>query len=163
MSSQRRAASKPTTYLPSVTVLRQLQADFDAGYSRLRKGDWWLLDHPMTQGIARMGNRLIRGHRQAPFRDLFVAMIIDLVEEYWPQLHRCRRPRCRAVFVKVGKEAYCSSKCSNRTRWDRFKSRPRPRDYHREREQAIRKKRGPLAKVKVMRSASPKTPRSRST
>lgn len=42
------------------------------------------------------------------------------------RLRRCPGPECEQAFVKEGKQAYCSPKCSQRTRTARFEATHRP-------------------------------------
>ena len=130
--------------LPTVAVLKELQHLVIAGIATLRAGRWWSLP-PVAYGLARLGSRLTRGSRQGPFRSLFLVAAADAVEESWSRLWEC--PHCRRIFVKAGKQRYCSAACSQRTRWDRFKPKRPARDYRLERENAMRKRLG--AKVKV--------------
>ena len=136
-------------HLPTMAVLRDLQQEVATGISTVRAGNWWVVP-PITYGLARLGSRLIRGHRQGPFRSLFLAAAADAVQESWQRLWEC--PRCHHLFVKVGKQRYCSAACSQRTRWDRYKGKRPPRDYRLERENANRKRLG--ANVKVGRRKS---------
>ena len=130
--------------LPTVAILKELQHLVIAGIATLRAGRWWSLP-PVAYGLARLGSRLTRGSRQGPFRSLFLVAAADAVEESWSRLWEC--PHCGCIFVKVGKQRYCSATCSQKTRWSRFKDKRRARDYRKERESTIRKRLG--AKVKV--------------
>src|SRR5262245_55196974 len=130
----------------SLEALSQLQAGLREGWARLRAGDWWTLDGPIAYGIAPMGRGLTRGERRGQFRDLFVAAAMDAVQECWNRIAEC--PRCKSVFVKTGKQRYCSPECSQKTRWDRFVSKTkRTRDYRAERTRAVRKRTGSNVKL----------------
>jgi uncharacterized Zn finger protein (UPF0148 family) len=54
----------------------------------------------------------------------------------------CRRirtcPHCGTLFLKQGKQAYCSNVCGQKVRWARFIAHRPDRDYRRERRQARR-------------------------
>jgi hypothetical protein len=132
--------------LPNVSLLKAIQEEWRAGSEKLKKGKWWVLEQPTKYGIARVGERVIRGHYEGTFRDLFLATMLDLVQESWPILFAC--PRCGNPFVKIGKQQYCSAVCSRKTRWERFKLNRGSRDYRGEREQALRKRLGKNAKIK---------------
>jgi hypothetical protein len=47
-------------------------------------------------------------------------------------------PQCGRLFLKEGKQAYCSNACGQKVRWARFIAHRPPRDYRRERKQARR-------------------------
>jgi hypothetical protein len=133
--------------------LPRLQASIRSGFNRLREHRWWLLEGPISYGIATLGGRIIRGHRQGAFRDLFLAAALDLVQEWWDRLYTCER--CKAIFVKIGKQAYCSPTCSQKARMERFRSKRPPRNYLAEREQAARKRFGPNVRLRRRGVAQP--------
>lgn len=132
--------------LPTAGILEALQRDARAGIRRVREGEWFELEAGIAYGIARMGNRIIRGSRRGTFEDLFRAAVMDTVQAFWPRLHEC--PRCHAIFVKVGKQKYCSPTCASRSHWDAFKARRGARDHHHEYERRAKKRLGPNVKVK---------------
>jgi hypothetical protein len=107
--------------LPSLEQLLALQRDARAGIQRVRDGKWWELEDGIGYGIARMGTRLIKGARRGTLTNLFRDAVMETVLAFWPQLHTCAR--CHALFVKVGKQKYCSPACANRAHWERFKAR----------------------------------------
>jgi hypothetical protein len=107
--------------LPSAEKLRDLQRDARAGLQRVLEGQWFELKHGIGYGIARMGGRLIKGVRRGTLEDLFRDAVMDAVLAFWPQLRTCAR--CREMFVKVGKQKYCSPACASRAHWERFKAR----------------------------------------
>ena len=131
---------------PSESLLRELQDNLANGIQVLREGDGFWSHGPVGGGIARSGVRIIRSHREGTFRDLFIAAMVDSVQDSWDRLRVC--PRCETAFYKVGKQQYCSPVCSRKTRWDTFKSKRRKRDYRAEREAALKKRLGPKSKVK---------------
>ena len=131
--------------LPSRDVLRSIQRQYHAGMARLARGDWWMLEKPLRYGIARAGERILMGSERGPFHDLFIAGAMSLIQEYWPQLYSC--PQCHAVFLKEGKQQYCSPECSRRKRWARYQANRPDRDYRNERERAVRRKLGPRVRV----------------
>jgi hypothetical protein len=51
------------------------------------------------------------------------------------------------MFLKVGKQKFCSSTCARRTHWDAFKERRPNRDHHRDYAHRVRKRLGPKVKV----------------
>lgn len=131
--------------LPTAEILAALQEDARAGIQRVRDGDWFDLEKGISYGIALMGDRIVRGSRRGTFEDLFRAAVMDTVQTFWKQLCEC--PRCHGVFLKIGKQKYCSSTCARRTHWDAFKVRRSPRDHHGEYARRTRKRLGENVKV----------------
>jgi hypothetical protein len=140
---------------PDAALLRELQAALVRGWRKLNAGEWWALEGRIGYGIARMGpgrGRIIRGERQGRFADLFQAAALDLMQEHWSRLETC--PKCGVVFLKVGKQEYCSPTCSQKVRWQRFAAKAkRARDYRAERTNAIRKRTGANVKLGRRRGA----------
>ena len=134
---------------PALSALRELQDTLRNGITMLQQGETWSLEQPITYGIVRVGNDIIRSHRQASFTALFGAAMLDAVQDAWPRLREC--PRCGALFYKVGKRTYCSPACSRKTRWDTFKSKRGQRDNRTERAGAVKTRLGPKSKVKAGR------------
>ena len=58
--------------LPPKEKLEALQRDAQAGIRRVREGGWFELEVGIAYGIARLGNRIIKGSRRGTFEDLFV-------------------------------------------------------------------------------------------
>lgn len=141
------ADSDPMPPLKILETLQAFQQDARDGIERVRKGQWFELEDGIGYGIARMGNHIVRGNRRGSFRDLFRAAVMELVQSSWSQLHEC--PRCRAVFLKVGKQKYCSPACASRTHWDAFKARRPARDHHNEYANQTKKRTGPNVKVAI--------------
>ena len=135
--------------LPTVETLQQLQHEARAGIQRVRKGDWWELEHAISHGIHRLGNHIVRIPRRGTFRELFLAAAMDTVQTCWPDLRPC--PRCDEIFLKVGKQKYCSPTCATRSHWDAFKGRRSDRNHHKEYERRTKKRLGPNVKVKPRR------------
>jgi hypothetical protein len=133
--------------LPTAEVLEAIQQDARAGIQRLREGEWFALERGIGYGIARFGDHIMRGGRRGTFEDLFRAAMIDTVQTLWERLREC--PRCHAMFLKVGKQKYCSSICARRTHWDAFKERRPNRDHHTEYARRVQNRLG--ANVKVSR------------
>ena len=133
--------------LPTAKSLAALQEDARAGYQRIKDGDWFELEKGIRYGIARMGDRVVRGNRRGTFEDLFRAAVMDIYQVFWHQILHC--PRCRGLFLKLGKQMYCSPTCARRTHWDAFKKRRSPRDHHGEYKRRVKKRLG--AKVSVKR------------
>jgi hypothetical protein len=128
-------------------ALRDLQEEVRRGIKAVRDGRWWLVKGEKEHGIARWGGSLRRGHRAGVFRVLFVAIAVDIVEEYWSAMYQC--PQCDQLFLRQGKQMYCSKVCSRRTRWARFALGRPERDYRAERERAFQRRHG--ARVKLGR------------
>jgi len=59
------------------------------------------------------------------WRDAFWLSVSVLLEEFGDKLRRC--PVCTAVYLKTGRQAYCSPDCSNRKRQKDFQDRKRTR------------------------------------
>lgn len=133
--------------LPTVPFLRTMQQQLRAGVQVLWRGtdDW--VRPPILRRHAR-GGRILTESRQGSFRNLFVNTMLDLVIENWPRVRMC--PHCGEPFLKVRKQQYCSPACSQKTRSARFAAKG-PRDYRREYEQAVRKKLGTTARLKIRR------------
>ncbi len=112
--------------LPPVEIVEALQRDARAGIQRVREGAWFELEAGIGYGIARMGNHLVRGSRRGTFPDLFRAAVMDTVQAFWDRLHECAY--CHAIFVKIGKQKYCSPTCGSRAHWAAFKARRSTRD-----------------------------------
>ena len=147
----RRPAERPNAVsLPPIEVLEEMQQDARAGLQRLRENKWYVLEEGIGYGIACAGHHIVRIGRSGTFKDLFRAALMDTVQAVWGSLYEC--PRCHALFVKVGKQKYCSPTCGRRTHWDAFKERRAARDHHREYTGRVRKRLG--GKVKV--SARPR-------
>jgi hypothetical protein len=132
--------------LPTVDVLETLQRVARAGIQRVREGEWFELEAGIKYGIALAGDRVIRGNQRGTFDDLFRAAVMETLQGYWHRLPEC--PRCHAIFVKVGKQKYCSPTCASRAHWDAFKARRRARDHHSEYERRVKKRLGPNVKAK---------------
>jgi hypothetical protein len=134
---------------PTAASLQAVQREARAGLQRVRDGEWFHveLEGPWRLSIVREGNRIIRLPRHGTFRMLFLAAAIDVVEQSWPQLREC--PGCHTLFWKVGKQKFCTLACGSRTHWLAFKARRSARDYRREYNQTLRKRIGPVAKVKI--------------
>ena len=133
--------------LPTAEFLAALQEDARAGIQRVRDGDWFELEKGIRYGIARMEDRVVRGSRRGTFEDLFRAAVMDTVQAFWQQLYEC--PRCHGVFLKIGKQRYCSLTCGRRTHWDAFKARRSPRDHHGEYERRVKRRLGAKVAVSV--------------
>ena len=133
-----------TEKFPPLETLKNLQADANAGLQRVDEGQWFELQQGISYGIARQGGRIVRGCRKGSLEDLFRADVMDIVQMFWEQLHKC--PRCQARFLKVGKRKYCSLTCSSRVHWDAFKAR-RKRDHHGEYVGRARKRTSPKVQV----------------
>ena len=134
-----------TDGLPSAEQLAALQLDANEGLRRVLKGEWYHLEKGISHGVARMGDRLVRGRRSGSLSDLFRAAAMDVLQATWKRLHRC--PKCSSIFLKVGKKKYCSPLCASRTHWERFKANRAHRDHHREYESRTRKRLGKHVKV----------------
>ena len=134
-------------YLPTADVLKALQQDARAGIQRVLKGEWFGLERGISYGIARFGEFIFRGNRRGTFEDLFRAAVMETVQTFQEQLYEC--PRCHAIFVKVGKQKYCSATCARRTHWDAFKERRPNRDHHREYARRVKNRLGAKVKVSV--------------
>ncbi len=137
-------------FLPPVEIMETLQRDALAGIQLVREGKWFELEAGITYGIARMGNHIIRGSRRGTLQDLFRAAVIDTVQESWDRLRDC--PHCHALFLKVGKQKYCSPTCAGRAHWDAFKARGSARDHHAEYTRRTRKRLGPKVRVRPRRA-----------
>ena len=146
----RKARAKIQAGLPSVEVLQQLQREARAGIQRVRDGDWWELEQAISYGIHRLGNDIARIPERGNFRELFLARAMDTVQTCWSRLHPC--PRCHEMFLKVGKQKYCSQTCATQTHWEKFKAKRSARDHHIEYERRTKKRLGPNVKVKPRRS-----------
>lgn len=146
---QREARAAIQAYLPTASSLEALQRDARAGIQRVREGDWFELERAIPYGIARQGNHIVRGAQRGAFRDLFLAAVMDTVQTSWSRLFEC--PRCHEIFLKVGKQKYCSPTCASRSHWDAFKARRSDRDHHLEYERRTKKRLGPNVKVKPRR------------
>jgi hypothetical protein len=131
--------------LPPPEVLAALQTDAHAGIQRIRDGDWFELEKGIRYGIALMGDRIVRGSRRGSCEDLFREKVMEILQASWAQLREC--PRCHGVFLKIGKQKYCSSTCAQRTHWDAYKAGRPPRDHHGEYESRTRRRLGPNVKV----------------
>ena len=135
--------------LPPLNTLTAAQADLRAGLQRVVRGEWFELENGIRYGIARMGGRIIKGSYAGTFEDLFRAAAMETVQGFWSHLHEC--PRCHSIFLKVGKQKYCSSSCATRTHWDAFKARRPARDHHEEYVSRTKKRVG--RNVRVQRRA----------
>ncbi|MBI2187319.1 MAG: hypothetical protein HYU37_09420 [Acidobacteria bacterium] len=134
-------------HLPPAETLEAFQRDARAGIQRVREGQWFTLEQGIGYGIARLGNQVVKGRRSGTFEDLFRAAVMDTVQAFWDRLYEC--PRCHAIFLKVGKQKYCSSTCASRAHWDAFKARRRARDHHLEYARRTQKRLGANAKVRI--------------
>ena len=140
---------------PRHSALVRLQDEIKHGIQRVRSGEWWELTEPVSYGIARMGGKLIGGPQRGLLRSLFVQTAMDIIKEEWARLRAC--PHCARMFIRLGKQAYCSPGCSQKERWNRFKVGRAPRDFHAERQNALRKRHG--AQIRVGRNKRPTTSR----
>src|SRR5262249_51241711 len=113
-------------------ALRDLQEAVRRGIRAVSDGRWGLGEGVPKDGIARWRSRVVRGCRVGGFRVLFQAIALDIVETHWSEMREC--PWCRQWFLRKGKQAFCSPVCSQKSRWTRFASHRRPRDYRAERE-----------------------------
>jgi hypothetical protein len=141
---------KPRTGLaadhkPTRAVIRMVQGEVRNGIKRVRANDIWVMRKPGRYGIARWGPVVIGGLQSGSFRSLFVQAAMEIVKAEWHRLYSC--PSCTHLFLKLGKQAYCSPPCSQRARWKRFKKHRKSRDYHAERVRAARKRFGPNVRV----------------
>jgi hypothetical protein len=136
-----------TAVLVDPTAIRDVQEEIRRGLQAVHDGHWWSVTAPKAYGIARWGQGVRRGLRSGVFKVLFVATALDIVEAHWSDMRRC--PWCELWFLRRGKQAYCSTACSRKSRWMRFKPHRRARDYRAERERAVRNRLG--ARVKVGR------------
>ena len=135
-------------FLPPVEIMGTLQRDALAGIQLVREGAWFELKDGIGYGIARMGSHIIRGTRRGSFQNLFLAAVMDTVQAFWDRLREC--PQCHAIFLKVGKQKYCSPTCGSQAHWAAFKVR-RNRDHHREYARRAQKRLGPNVKVTIKR------------
>ena len=49
-------------------------------------------------------------------KDVYLAAMVSLLEEYDPKIARCAARECEEVFVRSGRQRFCSEACSQRTR-----------------------------------------------
>jgi hypothetical protein len=139
--------------LPTVAVLRTLQEKLKDGLAANRRGDLWVERQPtaalafLDKGYVRKGSGRLwtRVYREGGFRELFVAAMWDVLVEAGSRIYDC--PTCTKYFLKSRKQEYCSPLCSQKARWARFTANRPPRNYRREREQALKKRLGPRARV----------------
>jgi len=135
--------------LPPIELLETLQRDARAGIQCVRRGEWFELEAGIGYGVAIFGDRLIRGARRGTFKDLFLAAVIDTLQTSWNRLYEC--PQCHEIFLKVGKQKYCSSKCANRAHWQKFKAHRPSRDHHTEYVRRTRQRIGANVKINPRR------------
>jgi hypothetical protein len=135
--------------LPTVETLEKLQVEANGGIRKIRKGDSWGLEKGISYEIVRFEDRLIIGSRRGNFDDLFRSAVMEILQRFWDRLRNC--PQCSGLFLKIGKQKYCSQECASRAHWERFKSRHAGRDHQREYEQRIQKRLGPRVKIRHRR------------
>lgn len=133
--------------LPTEEATRGAQSIGRQGIQRVLAFEWFELEKGIAYGIARAGDQIIRGSTRGSFADLFRAAVMDVVQEYWDRLYDC--PRCHSIFVKAGKQKYCSTRCMTAANWDRFKENRPVRDHRQEYLARVRKRLG--SKVRVQR------------
>lgn len=124
--------------LPTPSTVQELQEQFRECLAAMRAGKRWTLERPPKYAIRASARGLERGDYQGTFSDLFLVAMTDTLQDCWTSLLEC--PRCRNAFLKKGKQKYCSPKCSQGDRWDRFKGERTARDYRAERERAAKKR-----------------------
>ena len=132
---------------PTVVMLEAVQREVREGIHRVRQGGWFELEEGISYGFARFGDQIIKGRRRATFEASFLAAAMDTVQEQWSRLYEC--PRCRRLFLKVGKQKYCSPKCAGQAHWENFKARRPARNHEREYARRTQKRLGPTARVKI--------------
>ncbi len=132
-------------YLPPAAILGDLQKVARDGIDAVRSGKWFSLERGIGYGIALFGDRLFRGSRTGSLDDQFRAVVMDTLQANWTRLAAC--PQCREMFLKLGKQKYCSPKCASRARSDTFKARRKERDHHHEYVRRIQKKTGVKLKI----------------
>lgn len=125
---------------PSHSALTRVQEEVRHGIQQVRRNKWWELSEPITYGLAQIGRTLIGGPQRGSFRSLFAQTAMEVIKAEWSRLRTC--PHCSHLFIKLGKQAYCAQDCAQTARWDRFKAVRAPRDFHAERQNALRKRHG---------------------
>jgi len=131
---------------PTIEALRSLQTETRDAIQRVRSGAWF--EPPsLLWGIRLVGSRIVRRYRSRDFRGRFLTAVADVLQANWERVRVC--PTCRALFMKKGKQKFCSPTCGNRAHWAAFVKRGRPaRDYQREHETRTRRRLG-STKVKT--------------
>jgi hypothetical protein len=128
---------------PSAAVLAEVQREARTALQVLGEGKEVARPGLTSPGGMKLrGDRLLNTVRRGTFHDLFLTTALDTIQASWPRLRKC--PHCHGVFLKVGKQQYCSPLCAGRARGEAFKARhpDRRRDYHHEYERRIRQRLG---------------------
>ncbi len=136
-------------------VVRALRARLPHGLRELRAGRPWFLPKadlalvaPARVTSSSAKRRLQRVYLVAGTTDLLLLYAAELIVNHWDLVRVC--PQCDHDFGRIRRQEYCSSRCSQRARWERYVEQhgPKRRDYHAEHERRQRKK---LGNVKVGR------------
>lgn len=130
--------------VPLVAMSSLAQAARD-GIRRVTQGGWYELKEGVSYGIAQLGDGLVKGRQTGTFEDQFHAAVMDACLVFWDRLRDC--PGCGTLFLRAGKQKFCSNTCSRRASWERFERHRGPRDHHKEYESRVRKKLGATVKV----------------
>ena len=69
-----------------------------------------------------LGRDIVSAEFQARWRDAFLLRVADLLAKFGPRIRACRRVECARLFVaEDNRQVYCSVKCSERIRQQRFR------------------------------------------
>lgn len=112
-------------------LMAGLQGQLRAGIDTLLETGAWQpfrLDRPAPHwSLERCPDGSIRRSYMGRWSTITIASAADLVVRWWPQLRRCHNATCRAWFLpRHGRQQYHDTRCSNETRYQRFKP---TRDY----------------------------------
>ena len=134
----------PPLRVGDLATLSELQQELIDGLDRFTRGYHWKIEGPSVVSVARAGDALTRSY-QGTFKQLFRVSMLDAFERCQTRLRRCS---CQRIFLRVGKQKYCSTACAQKTRWERYKPSRATRDYRAERENAIRKRTGANLRIR---------------
>lgn len=112
-----------------IAAARQLMSDLQdrlrAGLEALQAGTWHPFAHQESAprwSLERRADGTIHRAYVGAWNTITVASAADLLARWWSRLRQCERESCRAWFLPGhGRQRYHSSRCSDETRYQRFK------------------------------------------
>ena len=147
--------------LPALTISKktilQIQADLGAAFDAFKNNrEWTLPEIPGEWRLRPEAGGLRKWYFGNNFRKVFLATAADCLIHIWQKMRMCSNEKCKAPFLPVRQQKYCSVSCSRKLRWGRFLEN-HPDYYHAEYEKRAKAKAG-TEKVRVGRHEKSQKP-----
>lgn len=146
----------------SARLIAELANEIGHGIRALMRGEPWLPRiGPLTLYLDLKDGKPHARHIANP-KDGFLLEAHELIAAEGRRLRRCRRAKCRKVFVANKRQVFCGAQCSQQERTERFVNKHSSRELNERRHhryvELVRRTRGPAVAKKVRRRGSMNSP-----